>query len=113
VTGNVGFAVLEQLIRIKPSTAYRLSFGAKIEELTTLSAPLVEVYDPADIQRLRAMTKPFPLGTSAWQEYSVNFTTAAATEAVMVRVLRPACGEPPCPIRGKIWLDNFKLSPAN
>jgi tetratricopeptide (TPR) repeat protein len=113
VGGNVGFAVLEQLIRIKPSTAYRLSFGARIEELTTLSAPLVEVYDPADIQRLRVMTKPFPLGTSAWQEYSVNFTTAAATEAVMVRVLRPACGEPPCPIRGKIWLDNFKLSPAN
>lgn len=110
VGGNVGFAVIEQLISIKPSTAYRLSFAAKIEELTTLSAPLVEVYDPANLQRLRVTTKPFPLGTSAWQDYTIDFTTTATTEAVMVRVLRPACGEPPCPIRGKIWLDNFKLS---
>jgi len=110
VGGNVGFAVLEQLIPIKPSTSYRLKFAAKIEELTTLSAPLVEVYDPANMQRLRAMTKPFPLGNSDWQEYSIDFTTTAATEAVMVRVLRPACGEPPCPIRGKIWLDSFTLS---
>jgi tetratricopeptide (TPR) repeat protein len=110
VTGNVGFAVIEQLLPVKPSTSYRLSFTAKIEELTTLSAPLVEVYDPANIQRLRATTKPFPLGTSAWQDYTLDFTTTATTEAVIVRVLRPACGEPPCPIRGKIWLDNFKLT---
>ncbi len=111
VSGNVAFPIIEQLIPINPSTSYRLSFAAKIEELTTLSAPLVEVYDPANLQRLRAMTKPFPLGTSAWQDYTIDFTTTAATEAVMVRVLRPACGEPPCPILGKIWLDNFKLSP--
>ena len=110
VGGNVGFAVIEQLIPIKPSASYRLSFAMKIEELTTLSAPLVEVYDPANIQRLRATTKPFPLGTSAWQDYTIDFTTTATTQAVRVRVLRPACGEPPCPIRGKIWLDNFKLS---
>ncbi len=110
VTGNVGFVVIEQLIPLKPSSAYRLSFAVKIEELTTLSAPLVEVYDPANIQRLRATTKPFPLGTSTWQDYTIDFTTTATTEAVMVRVLRPACGEPPCPIRGKIWLDNFKLT---
>lgn len=110
IGGNVGFAIIEQLIPIKPSTSYRLSFSAKIEELQTLSAPLVEVYDPANIQRLRAMTKPFPLGNSAWQDYTIEFTTTAATEAIMVRVLRPACGDPICPIRGKIWLDNFKLT---
>lgn len=110
VSGNVAFPVIEQLVPIKPSTSYRLSFAAKVEELTTLSAPLVEVYDPANLQRLRAMTKPFSLGSSDWQDHTIDFTTTAATEAVMVRVLRPACGEPPCPIRGKIWLDNFKLS---
>ncbi|HEX4947289.1 MAG TPA: hypothetical protein VFZ34_11520, partial [Blastocatellia bacterium] len=109
VTGNVGFAALEQLVPTKPSTNYRLSFAAKIEDLQTLSAPLVEVYDPADIKRLQAATKPFALGTSAWQDYTLEFTTAAATDALVVRVQRPACGEPPCPIRGRIWLDNFKL----
>ena len=110
VTGNVGFVVIEQLMPIKPSSTYRLSFASQIEELTTLSAPLVEVFDPANIQRLHATTKPFPLGTSTWQEHTIDFTTTPTTEAVVVRVLRPACGEPPCPIRGKIWLDNFKLT---
>ena len=109
VTGNVGFAVIEQLLPIKPATSYRLSFAAKIEDLQTLSAPLIEVYDPADLKRLHATTKPFALGTSAWQDYTIDFATRAATEAVAVRVLRPACGEPPCPIRGRIWLDHFKL----
>jgi tetratricopeptide (TPR) repeat protein len=107
--GNVGFPIIEQLLPIKPSTNYRLSFAAQTENLQTLSAPLIEVYDPADINRLRATTKPLPLGTNAWQEYTIDFTTAAATEAVMVRVLRPACGDPICPILGRVWLDNFKL----
>lgn len=111
VTGNAGFPVIEQLLPIKPSATYRLSFAVKIEDLQTLSAPLLEVYDPADLKRLRVATKPFPLGTSAWQEYTVDFITAPATEAVLVRVFRPACGEPPCPIRGRVWLDSFKLEP--
>lgn len=109
VSGNAGFAVIEQLIPIKPSTAYQLSLAAKTEELQTLSAPVIEVYDPADLKRLHVTTKPLPLGTNPWQEYVLDFTTAPATEAIFVRVFRPACGEPPCPIRGRIWLDNFKL----
>lgn len=109
VGGNANFAVIEQLVPTKPATTYHLSFAAKIEDLQTLSAPLIEVSDPADPKRLHATTKPFPLGTSSWQEYTLDFTTSPATEAVSVRVFRPSCGEPPCPIRGRIWLDNFKL----
>ncbi len=109
VPGNATFSVLEQAIAVKPSTSYKLKFAAKTEELTTLSAPFVEVYDPADIKRLRATLPPFPLKNTPWQEYSLNFTTSSVTEAILIRVFRPACGEPPCPILGKIWLDDFKL----
>jgi tetratricopeptide (TPR) repeat protein len=109
VPGNATFSVLEQALAVKPSTSYKLKFAAKTEELTTLSAPLIEVYDPADIKRLRAALPPLPLKTNPWQEYSLNFTTSSATEAVILRVFRPACGEPPCPILGKIWLDDFRL----
>ncbi len=109
VPGNPTFSVLEQAVAVKPSTSYRLRFAAKTEDLTSLSTPLVEVYDPADIKRLRAALPPLPLKTNPWQEYSINFTTSSATEAVVLRVFRPACGEPPCPILGKIWLDDFRL----
>ena len=109
VPGNATFSVLEQAVAVKPSTSYRLRFAAKTEDLTSLSTPLVEVYDPADIKRLRAALPPLPLKTNPWQEYSINFTTSSTTEAVVLRVFRPACGEPPCPILGKIWLDDFRL----
>ena len=109
VPGNATFSVLEQAVAVKPSTSYRLRFAAKTEDLTSLSTPLVEVYDPADIKRLRAALPPLPLKTNPWHEYSINFTTSIATEAVVLRVFRPACGEPPCPILGKIWLDDFRL----
>ena len=110
VPGNQTFMVMEQAIPIKPSARYRLSFAAKTEDLLTLSSPFVEVFDPADIKRLHATAKPFPLKNNAWENYALDFMTAAATEIVIVRVMRPACGEPPCPLSGKIWLDDFKLA---
>lgn len=107
--GNAFFPVIEQLVPIQAGHSYRLSFAAKTEDLQTLSAPVVEIYDPADSHRPHTTTKPFPLGTNAWQDYTLEFTPTATTEAVIVRVYRPSCPEAPCPLRGRIWLDNFKL----
>ena len=73
--------------------------------------PLVEVFDAADAKRMRAAAPSLPTGTNDWKDYQIDFTTAAATEAVTVRVQRPPCGEPPCPINGRLWLDAFALQP--
>lgn len=107
--GNIPFTVATQTVRVKPTTAYRLSFAARTEELQSLSMPLVEVFDAADPKRMRAAAPAIPTGTHDWKDYQVNFTTTAATEAVTVRVQRPPCGEPPCPLSGRLWLDAFML----
>lgn len=109
VSGNIGFAILEQMVPVTPGAKYHLSFTAKTEDLITLSAPIVEVYDPADTKRLHASTKPLPLRNNDWANYELDFTAPAGTEIIVVRLLRNACGEPPCPINGKIWLDDIKL----
>ncbi|MBL8167968.1 MAG: tetratricopeptide repeat protein [Acidobacteria bacterium] len=111
--GNTPFNIATQTVRVNPSTNYVLSFAVRSEELQSLSTPLVEVYDAAfEIaggNRVRAAIPQLPVGTQAWTEHKLAFTTNSATEAVTVRVRRPPCSEPPCPISGRIWLDEFRL----
>ena len=120
VRDNVAFTIASQLVPVKASTAYRLSFWVKIEEMESLSAPIVELYDPAlevgAAGRARAATPPLPNKDHEWKEYQLDVTTNAATEALKVRVQRLPCSEAPCPINGRIWLDEFRLverSPAH
>ncbi|MFN7930781.1 MAG: tetratricopeptide repeat protein [Blastocatellia bacterium] len=113
VSGNAYFPILEQIVPVNPGQTYHLSFAVKTEDLQTLSAPLVEVYDAADLKRPHTATKPFPLGNNPWQEITLDFPVAATTEALAVRIYRPPCTEAPCPLRGRIWLDSFKLASAH
>lgn len=112
--GNVAFTIASQIVPAKPSTAYRLSFWAKLEDLESLSTPLIELYDPAlelsVAGRVRAATPPLPADRDHdWKEYQLDLTTTAATEALKLRIQRLPCPEAPCPISGRIWLDDFKL----
>ncbi len=112
--GNAAFAIAAQTVTVKPSTSYLLTFSVRSEELESLSTPVIEVFDSAyDLvggKRVRAATQPLPNGDSGWTDYQLEFTTNANTEAVTIRIQRPPCPEPPCPIDGSLWFDEFKLS---
>lgn len=108
VPGNALLIAATQTVIVQGATAYRLSFAARTEELQSLSTPLVDVFDAADQARLAASNQ-LPLGTHAWKDYELEFKTTAKTEAVTVRIQRPPCAEPPCPLNGRVWLDDFKL----
>ncbi len=114
VKGNVAFTIAAQTVPAKPSTSYRLTFSVKSEELMSLSTPIIEIFDSAfDLtggNRVRIATKSLPNGTKEWTDYALDFTTGAQTEAVTVRIQRLPCSEPPCPIEGLIWFDQFKLA---
>lgn len=114
VRGNVAFTIASQTVPVKPSTSYLLTFSIKREKLLSLSTPLIEVFDSAyDLaggNRFRVTTKPLPNGDSGWNDYTLEFTTNAQTEAATVRIQRPPCSEPPCPIEGHVWFDEFKLA---
>jgi hypothetical protein len=110
VRENVNLVIAAQTVRVKPSTAYRLTFTARALDLNSLSTPLVEVIDPADPTRLAAAAPPLPLGDSEWKKGTIDFTTARATEAITVQVRRPSCNDPPCPLLGRAWFDDFQLT---
>jgi hypothetical protein len=109
VEENAAIILAAQTVPVEPKKRYCLSFFARTEELESLSTPLVELYDSADIKRARAATVPFPTRDNKWAENIISLETVADTEALTVRLLRPPCAESPCPISGAIWLDDFKL----
>jgi len=108
VVGNIPFTAASQTVPVKPSTGYVLSYAVRTEGLKSLSMPFVEVADAADAGRFRA-TAPLPFDTQEWKPQEIKFTTNPKTEAVTVRIQRQPCSEAPCPVDGRVWLDNFKL----
>ncbi|MFN0088083.1 MAG: tetratricopeptide repeat protein [Blastocatellia bacterium] len=111
---NMAFTIATQLVPVRPSTSYRLSFWVRTEDMEALSTPFVELYDPAlDVGvagRPRAATPQLPNYNNVWHEYRLDLTTQAATEALKVRIVRLPCPVPPCTINGRLWFDDFKLT---
>lgn len=106
---NSALILATQTVPVQPNKNYCLRFVARTEALQSLSTPLISIVDAADENRLRAATAPLANGSNDWKEMVLHFATKAETEAVMVRVLRLPCAEPPCPLAGRLWLDDFKL----
>lgn len=48
-------------------------------------------------------------GTHAWQDDSIVFTAPAGCRAVVVRLRRKVSMRFDSKIRGKIWIDDFRL----
>jgi hypothetical protein len=110
---QIDFKNVSALVVVEPSTRYRLTFYARAEDLKSASTPLVEVFDAAgDLSAALAASAPIAAGTSDWQQSSVEFTTGARTEAVLVRLNRTPCPEGVCPIFGRVWYDDFDLQRA-
>lgn len=105
-----GTPVISQLVLVEPNTRYRLSFAARTQEIVSGGQPLLLVTDKSSgDNRALGESKPLPKGNNGWQDYPVEFATGAETRAVLVSLQRVNCGNDPCPIFGRLWLDNFTL----
>lgn len=96
-----------QIVAINPKTNYRLSFWLKTEDLKSAGPPVLQILNSKD-SRLIVDSKPFPTGTSDWQEIKIDFTTPDDADGIFVRTGRSYCGDA-CPIVGGFWYDDFKL----
>lgn len=107
---NPSQSILTQLVTIEPDTHYRLIFNVRVEELVTGGLPLIAVIDPAakDGQAL-AQSSPFQQKAGGWQKYTIDLKTAKTTAALQVSLRRQNCSTGPCPIFGRLWLDDFIL----
>lgn len=105
---NPGNPIIAQLILVEPHAHYALRLSVQTENLISGGLPEVNVVD-AGSNKVLASTGTLPKQTNGWREYSIDFTSLDSTNAIRVVVQRQQCSNGPCPIFGKLWLDNFIL----
>ncbi|HEX8920019.1 MAG TPA: carbohydrate binding domain-containing protein, partial [Pyrinomonadaceae bacterium] len=105
---NPSQSILTQLILVEPNARYRLSFAVRTEELVTGGLPLFIVSDAGTKESKQlAQSSQFKQSSAGWQEYTVDLTTEKTTSAVLISLRRQNCSSGPCPIFGRLWLDDF------
>lgn len=107
--GVVPPSVLSQLVIVEPSSKYKLSFAARTDEIVSGGTPLIAVLDAAAPQRVLVESSAFPPKSEAWQQYSIEFSTGVEMQGIIISLQRQACSSQPCPIFGRLWLDDFVL----
>lgn len=102
--------LLSQLVIVKPATRYRLNVAGRTAALVTGGLPEVIAYDVSKAEKHQlAPPLVFPGGDSNWNNYSIEFITSPDTIAVLVGVDRGRCSRSPCPVFGRLYLDDFRL----
>jgi hypothetical protein len=94
---------------VQPHKRYRVSFGARAENLVTGGLPIVTVSEATGKKTLLAQSAPIAAETSVWQSLSFDFETQTDIEAVELRLQRRPCKDAACPIFGSLWLDSFSI----
>lgn len=105
---NTNQPILSQLIAAKPNQSYSLTFAARTEDIVTGGLPVISVVD-ADSGNMINQSAALTSSNSQWQQFKVDFRTENQTQAFKIRLLRQNCKENPCPIFGKLWLDEINL----
>lgn len=103
-----GTQIISQLVLVEPNNRYQLHFAARTERIVSGGLPRVAVVDAGNNEIL-GQTNAFPAAVSNWQDYSIDFNSKGTTSAILISLQRQRCSQSPCPIFGRLWLDNFSL----
>ncbi|MGH9540139.1 MAG: carbohydrate binding domain-containing protein [Terriglobales bacterium] len=101
----VNDAGIRQLVPVAPATTYDFSAYFKAEDIQGAGGPrfiLQDLYTEATY-----FTSDELKNADFWKEASGSFTTGPATKLLVVRIERDPPG---LPIRGKLWIDDVRLS---
>ena len=93
-----------QVITVKPNTTYQFSGhyrNGEMEGAGGLHFSLEDLYSSQSY----FLSDELKFG-SVWKSVSAEFTTGPETKVLVLRVQRLPAGSP---LRGKIWIDDFRL----
>ncbi len=107
-TSEPASPVISQLVLIEPGSHYQLRFAVRAENIVSGGLPLLAVMD-ADTDKPLSRSEQFPNATDGWREYTIDFDSGPSASAVYIALERQPCDKSPCPIFGRLWLDNFSL----
>ncbi len=100
--------LVSQLVLVEPSRRYRVTFGARTQDMVTGGLPTVAISEATGGKQL-AESPPVRPDTPDWQTLSFDFQSESTTNAVVLTIQRNNCAQSPCPIFGSLWLDSFSI----
>lgn len=101
---GVDEAGIYQVVAVRPNTTYQFSGYYKNGEIEGAGAPRFALQDLYSAEAF-FMSDELKFG-SAWKNVFGEFTTKPDTHMLVLRVLRVPAGSA---IRGKLWIDDFRL----
>lgn len=105
-TRGIEDAGIRQLIPVKPNTSYTFSAYFKAENLEGAGGPRFVLQD-AYTSKTWFSSDDFS-NVDFWKQVNGTFTTGPDTELLVLRVQREPAGSP---IKGRLWIDDMRLSP--
>ncbi len=103
--------IVQQLVAVEENARYRLTAAVRTADLKSAGTPVLEIANSKSFEVLGA-APPFAVGTSDWQNVTIEFTVPPGSQGVFIRTTRVYCGAD-CPIVGALWYDDFKLEQIN
>lgn len=103
-----GVPVITQLVMVDPHAHYQLHFAARTAEIVSGGLPEVTILD-ANLGQPLGQSGALPPGTNSWHDYTFDFIVPETTSAIQIVLQRKRCSRSPCPIFGRLWLDNFSV----
>lgn len=101
------FRQISQIVAVESAKKYTFGMFYK-SELKTSATLRWEIVDETDGKVLA--TTAAIANTADWTNLKTEFTTAAETQAVTIRLARETCKSIICPIAGKVWFDDFSIN---
>lgn len=105
---NPAEPIISQLLLVEPNSHYRLHFSARTENLVSGGTPYIAISNPAT-NVILGQASPFPKQQIDWQDYVIDFQSADNAQTLQLALRRIPCSSGPCPVFGRLWLDNFSL----
>lgn len=105
---NIHFAHLRRISPVTPGTPYRLRFRWRASDLTTDQRPYIEV---RGIECPGVWKTEMAPATTDWREETLGFTAPESCAAVAVTLRRNPSRRFNSRINGRLWLDDFQLTP--
>ena len=105
---GISDAGIRQFVNVRGGAAYEFTAYYKSTEFQGAGGPVIVLRDAYTGQALFA-SDPMIDG-DFWKAVHAQFTTPVSTNLLIVNVERTPAGSP---LRGKLWLDDFQLYPAD
>lgn len=108
--GNVELnrRLISQLVHVKPKHRYKLRLFLSSSEMISAGLPAIVINDGVS-NNVLGRSNDLQSTQGRWVDVRIDFVTQE-TPAVTISLQRPSCNTNPCPVFGKLILDEFSLT---